>query len=152
MKLFKKTVTTTPASNRASSGWRSLRYALAVSILSWLLVQAYGLRTGLVAALIVFGLDRVFLLLESKGLMNYRTVGLSRGAATYHTLELSSAFDPGFKQIMEVKYAAEKDQDDSGDPPGREDVMPEAQQNEPNVPSLINRAGSAPPRQRRRPH
>ena len=111
-----------PARKRRSRAWRVLRYTLVVLLGTWLLTLTYGARAGLIAAAILIGLDRVFLLLEAKGLMNYRSVGLSRGAATYHTLELSSAFDPGFKQVMEVKYAAEKDEDDSGDPPGRAEM------------------------------
>lgn len=66
-------------------------------------------------------LDRVLLALESQGWLNYRRVGLSRGAATYHTLELSSAFDPAFEEVIEAKYAAEKHEDDSGGPPAPDD-------------------------------
>jgi hypothetical protein len=53
--------------------------------------------------------------------VNYRRVGPSRGAATYHTLELSSAFNPGFEEVIEVKYAVEAQEDDSGGPPAPED-------------------------------
>ena len=69
------------------------------------------------AALALFLLDRLLLLLESRGWIYYRTTGLHRGAATYHLLELSSVFDPGFKEIMEIRSEEEQQQDDSGAPP-----------------------------------
>jgi hypothetical protein len=65
--------------------------------------------------------DRVLLVLESRGWLNYRRAGLSRGAAAYHTLELSSAFNPGFEEVIEVKYAVDKHEDDSGAPPAPDD-------------------------------
>jgi len=71
---------------------------------------------AIVVALLV--LDRILLRAEARGWINYRKVGLSRGGASYPTLQLSSIFEPGFGEIMEVKYADEKAQDDSGGPPG----------------------------------
>ena len=77
-----------------------------------------------VFAALLLVLDRILLFMEARGWINYRRVGLSRGAATYHTLELSSVFDPGFQEIIEVKYASTREQDDSGGPPSREDASP----------------------------
>jgi len=76
-------------------------------ILLWIAAAAVGLLL----------LDRLLLWLESRGLLYYRTTGFHRGAATYHLLELSSAFDPGFKEIMEVRSEDLEQQDESGDPP-----------------------------------
>ena len=78
-------------------------------------------RWVIVHAAFLLVLDRILLFMEARRWINYRRVGLSRGAATYHTLQLSSAFDPGFQEIIEVKYASEKEQDDAGGPPARED-------------------------------
>jgi hypothetical protein len=64
----------------------------------------------------VFLLDRGLLRMESRGWINYRTVGLSRGAAMYHTLELQSIYDPGARQVVEIRYQQRKQQDDSGEP------------------------------------
>ena len=69
------------------------------------------------AAIGLFLLDRLLLWLERRDFVYYRTSGLHRGAATYHLLELSSAFDPGFKEIMEVRSEDAEQQDESGDPP-----------------------------------
>lgn len=68
---------------------------------------------------IVVLVDRVLLWLESKGWINYRRNKLSRGGALYHTLELHSIFDPGMRDVIEVKYAEEQQEDESGAPPGR---------------------------------
>ena len=65
-----------------------------------------------------FILDRLLLWAEQRQWINYRRHGLSRGAAQYHVLELSSIFDPGKQQMLEIQYAEEKEQDDSGAPPG----------------------------------
>ncbi|MGD8276661.1 MAG: hypothetical protein PVH00_01485 [Gemmatimonadota bacterium] len=73
------------------------------------------------AALGVFLLDRLLLFFESRGWIYYRTTGLHRGAATYHLLELSSVFDPGFKEIMEIRNEDQEQQDESGDPPAPPD-------------------------------
>jgi len=69
------------------------------------------------AALALLLLDRLLLFLESRGWIYYRTTGLHRGAATYHLLELSSVFDPGFREIMEIRTEDEQQQDESGAPP-----------------------------------
>jgi hypothetical protein len=101
--------------------WSGLRFTLVVVLGSLLLAWLYSPSTGLMIALVLLILDRLLLILESRGWVNYRRTGLSRGAATYHTLELSSAFDPGFEDVMEVKYAEEKQEDDSGAPPAPDD-------------------------------
>jgi hypothetical protein len=65
----------------------------------------------------VLALDRVLLWVESRGWMNYRRHGLSRGAALYHMLELQAIFDPGIQQVIEAEYRERKEQDESGAPP-----------------------------------
>lgn len=76
-------------------------------VFAWILIIAAGLVV----------LDRLLLRAEARGWINYRRVGLNRGAATYHMLELSAIFDPKMQEIVEVKYADEITQDESGDPP-----------------------------------
>ena len=77
----------------------------------WLAVGGAVLAGGYV-------LDRFLLWAEERQWINYRRHGLSRGAAQYHMLELSSIFDPGKQQVLEMEYAERKGQDDSGAPPG----------------------------------
>jgi hypothetical protein len=106
--------------------WRLLRFAL-VGVLSslvfgWLYSPLKGI---LITAVLLIG-DRILLVFESRGWLNYRRVGLSRGAATYHTLKLSSAFDPGFQEVIEAKYAVDKHEDDSGGPPTPDDESQKA--------------------------
>lgn len=62
-------------------------------------------------------LDRLLLRLEAAGWINYRRRGLSRGASTYHLLELTSIFNPGTREVIEVKYGQEQEADESGAPP-----------------------------------
>lgn len=64
----------------------------------------------------VFLLDRGLLRMESRGWINYRTTGLSRGAATYHAYELQQIYDPAIKQVVEIRYQQRKQQDESGEP------------------------------------
>ena len=71
----------------------------------------------LAATVVLFLTDRFLLWVESRGWIYYRRYGLHRGAATYHLLEMSSVFDPGFKEIMEVRTEEKELQDESGDPP-----------------------------------
>ena len=73
---------------------------------------------GIAVLIIVLLLDRLLLWIEARGWMNYRRHGLSRGAATYHLLELQAIFDPGMQQVIEVQYEQKKKQSDSGAPPG----------------------------------
>jgi hypothetical protein len=78
------------------------------------------MKQTLVWAVIVLAcvlvLDRGLLRMESRGWINYRTNGLSRGAATYHALELQSIYHPGTRQVIEIRYQQRKLQDDSGEP------------------------------------
>ena len=78
---------------------------------------------GLMAVALILALDRVLLWMESEGWINYRRNKLSRGGAMYHMLQLHSIYEPGIRQIIEVKYHEEQDEDESGDPPepGKED-------------------------------
>ncbi len=64
----------------------------------------------------VFVLDRGLLKMEDRGWINYRTHGISRGAATYHAFELQQIYDPGIKQVIEIRYQQREQQDDSGEP------------------------------------
>lgn len=77
----------------------------------WLVIVAIA-----VVALLV--LDRLLLAAEARGWVNYRRSGLSRGAATYHILEMSSAFDPSFKEVQEAQVEDHEEQDETGDPEG----------------------------------
>ncbi len=45
----------------------------------------------------------------------------------YHLLEMSSVFDPGIQQVIEIMVEEERRQDKSGDPPTPE------QQDEPSA-------------------
>jgi len=94
-----------------------LAVVLGSVVFSWL----FSPPRGIAITVVLLALDRVLLVLESRGWLNYRRRGLSRGAATYHTLELSSAFNPGFQEVMEVKYAVDRHEDDSGGPPTPDD-------------------------------
>lgn len=67
-------------------------------------------------------LDRLLLLMERRGWIHYRRNGLSRGGASYHTLQLSSIFNPGMQAVIEAKYEEEEQQDESGEPPGPSDA------------------------------
>ncbi len=73
---------------------------------------------GGVALVAIAILDRLLLWVEARGWINYRRRGLSRGGATYHALELQSIFNPSTREVMEVKYGEEEEQDESGAPPG----------------------------------
>jgi hypothetical protein len=72
----------------------------------------------MVIAAILLTVDRVLLLMERRGWINYRHRGLSRPGTAYHALLLESIFNPAAKNIVEVKYAQEQEHDDSGEPPG----------------------------------
>lgn len=81
-------------------------------------------RIALVGAAVLAGLlvlDRLLLRLEARGWINYRRRGLSGGAAAYHTLEIHSMLEPGMKEVREVKYSEEREEDDSGAPPGSDE-------------------------------
>lgn len=71
----------------------------------------------IVLVIVGFVLDRCLLWMEARGWLNYRRNRLSRGAAVYHALELHSIFDPGTEEVIEVRYAEEQEEDDSGEPP-----------------------------------
>jgi len=78
--------------------------------MSWLLwIVAVGAGAYL--------LDRLLLLIEERGWINYRRHGASRGAAAYHALELQSIFDPSVKEVIEARWEERKEQDEAGDPP-----------------------------------
>lgn len=62
--------------------------------------------------------DRVLSVMERHGWINYRQRGLSRNGTAYHALLLESIFNPAAENIVEVKYAEERQHEDSGEPPG----------------------------------
>lgn len=64
----------------------------------------------------MFILERGLLRMESRGWINYRNTGLSRGAATCHAFEPQQIYDPGIRQVVEIRYPQRKRQDDSGEP------------------------------------
>ena len=105
--------------------WRLALFTLVLVAVARLLSWMYSPMKAIVILAILLAADQVFLHLESRGLMNYRRVGLSRGAATYHTLQLSAVFDPGFAEVQDVKYAVERQADDSGAPPPADDAPTE---------------------------
>ena len=62
-----------------------------------------SLLVGVAVLLVVLVvIDRILLRLESRGWINYRRHGLSRGGAVYHTLELHSIFDPAVRPVLAV--------------------------------------------------
>jgi hypothetical protein len=65
---------------------------------------------------VLLALDRLLLAAEARGWINYRRHGLSRSAVLYHTLELHSVFDPGIRQVIEIRNEERKNQAESGDP------------------------------------
>lgn len=79
------------------------------------------MRDALVLILLILVLggvmDRVLLRLEERGWINYRRNGISRGAITYHALELQSIFDPGTQQVIEIQYEEREQEDEAGNPP-----------------------------------
>lgn len=79
------------------------------------IVRGMGLGVGLLA------LDRLLLWMEKQGWIHYRRHGLSRTAPLYHTLEIHSVFDPAMQNTMEVRFAQERQEDDSGAPPGADE-------------------------------
>lgn len=73
---------------------------------------------AIVVVVVLAGVDRLLLWFESRGWINYRRKGMSRGGALYHTLELHSIFDPGMENTMEIRYEERQEEDESGAPPG----------------------------------
>ncbi len=65
---------------------------------------------------VVWAVDRALLWMEGNGWINYRRRGLSWSGAAYHGLLLESIFNPAAAAIIEIKYADEKEQAESGDP------------------------------------
>jgi len=76
---------------------------------------------ALVSGAVLLLLDRLLLRMEEWGWINYRRNGLSRGAAMYHTLQLTAVFQPEMQHVIETKYEVREEADESGDPPARED-------------------------------
>jgi hypothetical protein len=70
---------------------------------------------ALVAAALV--LDRLLLWMEERRWINYRRRGLSRSAAAYHLLELEEIYNPGIRQVIELRLEERKREDEAGDPP-----------------------------------
>lgn len=71
-----------------------------------------------IVAAVGVGIDRLLLRAEAQGWINWRRRGPSRGAATYHTLELMSIFDPSVESVIEARYSEQRNEDDCGEPPG----------------------------------
>jgi hypothetical protein len=69
----------------------------------------------------LFALDRFFLWMESRGWIYYRRTKAGRGASTYHLFEWNAAFDPTMRQVQEESVREERQEDEAGDPPGREE-------------------------------
>lgn len=65
---------------------------------------------------VVWAVDQALLWMEGNGWINYRRRGPSRSGAAYHGLLLESIFNPGAEAIIEIKYADQKEQAESGDP------------------------------------
>lgn len=60
--------------------------------------------------------DQLLLKMESRGWINYRRHGISRGAAAYHMRELQSIYDPGIQHVIEIQTSEQAQRDDTGDP------------------------------------
>ena len=69
----------------------------------------------------LFLLDRVLLWAEDQGWIYYRVNKPGRGASSYHLFEWNAAFDPKMEQVQEEMVKEEKQEDESGDPPGPDD-------------------------------
>ncbi len=67
----------------------------------------------------LFLLDRVLLFMEERGWIYYRRTKAGRGASTYHLLEWTSTLDPSQRQVMEIRVAEERQEDEAGDPVGK---------------------------------
>jgi hypothetical protein len=70
---------------------------------------------------LLFAADRALLAMEARGWINYRRHGPNLSAARYHVMELHSIMEPGIQQVIESHYREQKNEDDSGDPPGEEE-------------------------------
>lgn len=75
---------------------------------------------GLIA--VAVAIDRLLLAMEARGWLYYRRTRGRRGGATYHMMEMHSIFEPGIQQVLELSVHEEQEEDDSGAPPGGEDV------------------------------
>ena len=72
---------------------------------------------GIAAGL--FALDRTLLFFEGKGWIYYRRSKAGRGASTYHLLEWTSILDPAQREVIEIRVAEERREDEAGDPLGK---------------------------------
>jgi hypothetical protein len=83
-----------------------------------IVLVALGIFLGLVLV------DRVLLRMESRGWIFYRRTKRRGGGALTSAFwaEGHSAFNPGFHEAVEVAVEETKEQDDSGDPPSREEI------------------------------
>ncbi|NIR43540.1 MAG: hypothetical protein GWN99_06535 [Gemmatimonadetes bacterium] len=70
----------------------------------------------------LLALDRLLLWMESRGWLYYRCNKPRGGAATYHMMQIHSIYDPGIKEVIEIKYGDEQEEDESGEPPGPADA------------------------------
>lgn len=60
--------------------------------------------------------DQALLKMESRGWINYRRHGISRGAVAYHMRALRSIYDPGISTSSRSRRRSRAKGDDTGDP------------------------------------
>ena len=72
---------------------------------------------GVVLLVVLVALHVLLCWMESKGWIYYRRTP-RHGGSTYHLLQMSSIFDPRFRQVIEIMVEDERREDESGDPPG----------------------------------
>ena len=85
----------------------------------WLTMEE-GFRWVLVAigtALVLWGLDRMCLWLESRGWLYYRRVKPSSSSLGTALLELQSILEPSRQHVIEARLEEDDEQADSGAPP-----------------------------------
>jgi hypothetical protein len=73
----------------------------------------------------LFALDRLLLWFESRGWIYYRHNKPGPGTIIYHTLEMSSVFNPSFKVVQEIQLREEQQDTEDGDPVGPRETTEE---------------------------
>ena len=69
------------------------------------------------AAVVLFLLDRLGGFLEDRGYIYYRKKSSSSSALGNAFLEVQSIINPGAKYVLEIRQDEHEEHDDSGDPP-----------------------------------
>ncbi len=72
---------------------------------------------GVVLLVVLIALHVLLCWMESRGWIYYRRTPRHGGSA-YHLMQMSAIFDPRFRQVIEIMVEEERQEDESGDPPG----------------------------------